>query len=70
MGKRARKPLTSEGARKLGERERAIGLDSGDDAARWLEDHEPKPPPATPKSAGKSKLLHRWRLQEETRKRG
>jgi hypothetical protein len=62
--------LTSEGARRLGERERALGLDPVDDAARWLEDHEPKPPTATPKSAGKSKLLHRWRRQEATRRRG
>ena len=30
---------------------------------RWLGEHDPKAPPATPKSAHKSKLLHRWRQQ-------
>jgi hypothetical protein len=48
-------------AQKLGEREQAVGLDSDDDAARWLAEHEPKPQLTPPKSAGKSKTLHRWR---------
>jgi hypothetical protein len=48
---------------KRAERERAAGLDPDDDAARWLDEHDPKPPPPTPKSAHKSKLLHRWRQQ-------
>jgi hypothetical protein len=48
---------------KRAERERAAGLDPDDDAARWLDEHDPKPPPRTPKSAHKSKLLHRWRQQ-------
>jgi hypothetical protein len=62
-----RKPqLTSRGAAKRAERERAVGLDPEDDAARWLEEHDPPPPPATPKSAAKSKELHRWR-QRQTR---
>jgi hypothetical protein len=53
--------LTSRGARKLGERERNVGLDADDDAARWLEEHDPEPEPETPRSARKSKLLHQWR---------
>jgi len=52
---------TSRGAEKRGERERAVGLDPGDEAARWLEEHDPAPPPAVPKSTTKSKGLHRWR---------
>jgi len=53
--------LTSRGARKLGERERSIGLDAADDAAGWLEEHDPDPSPPTPKAASKSKGLHLWR---------
>ena len=53
--------LTHEGARKRAEREREAGLNPDDDAARWLEEHDPKPKPEPPKSIGKSKALHRWR---------
>ena len=60
MRKRA---LTSRGAKKLSDRERVIGLDPDDDAGRWLREHDPPPAPETPKSATKSKLLHRWRQQ-------
>ena len=47
-----------------GERERAVGIDPDDDAARWLRDHDPEPAPAPPKSAAKSKALHRWRQRQ------
>jgi hypothetical protein len=60
-----KKSLTSRGARKLGDRERAIGLDPDDEAARWLEEHDPPPAPATPKAAHKSKALHRWRQRQQ-----
>jgi hypothetical protein len=60
----SKRRLTSRGAEKLGERERAIGLDADDEAARWLEEHDPKPKPSTPKSAHKSKALHRWRRRQ------
>jgi hypothetical protein len=53
--------LTRRTAEKLGERERAVGLDPDDEAARWLEEHDPKPEPPEPKAARKSKALHRWR---------
>jgi hypothetical protein len=43
------------------ERERNVGLEPDDDAARWLEEHEPKVEQPPPKSAFKSKALHRWR---------
>lgn len=62
----AKRPLTSRGARKLGDRERAAGLDPDDEAARWLREHQPEPEPAPSKSAYKSKELHRWR-QRQTR---
>jgi hypothetical protein len=62
-----KRPITSEGARKLGAKERATGLEPDDEAARWLSEHDPAPPPATPKSAGKSKHLHRWKQREQRR---
>jgi hypothetical protein len=59
--------LSSRGAQKLGERERSVGLDPEDEAARWLDEHDPPPAPPPPKSMGKSKELHRWR-QRQTRR--
>jgi hypothetical protein len=59
-----RKPLTSRGVQKLTERERAVGLDPEDEAAKWLEENDPRPAPAAPKSASKSKELHRWRQRQ------
>jgi hypothetical protein len=53
--------LTHGGAQKRAEREREAGLDPDDAAARWLQEHDPEPAPAAPKSASKSKNLHRWR---------
>jgi len=50
----------------MAERERVTGLDPVDDAARWLETHDPKPEPARPKRASKSKTLHRWRQSRGT----
>jgi hypothetical protein len=43
------------------EREAATGIDAGDEAARWLAEHDAPTAPPVPKSAGKSKTLHRWR---------
>ena len=48
----------------MNERERSVGLEPDDDAAKWLDEHDPPPPPKTPKSASKNKLLHRWRQRE------
>jgi hypothetical protein len=56
-----KRDLTSRGVEKLSERERNVGLDAEDDAARWLEEHDPTPPPAVPKRASKNKTLHRWK---------
>jgi hypothetical protein len=61
---RAKKPLTKRGVEKLSERERTVGLDPEDAAGQWLERHDPKPEPALPKSATKSKTLHRWRQRQ------
>jgi hypothetical protein len=62
---RRRQPLTRKGAEKLGQRERAAGLDPDDEAARWLEERDAKPEPPPPKSAYKSKTLHRWRQRQQ-----
>ena len=53
--------LTHKGAERRGERERAVGLDPEDEAARWLAEHDPEPAPEPSKSLFKSKELHRWR---------
>ena len=55
---------SGKGAQRLGERERAAGLDPTDEAARWLEENDPGPPPAVPKSVRKSKELHRFRQRQ------
>ena len=49
---------------KMRERERTVGLDSDDAAAKWLDENELKEPAEPPKAARKSKLLHRWREQQ------
>jgi hypothetical protein len=62
MGRK--RDLTSRGVQKRSERERSLGVDPDDEAARWLNEHDPAPPPPQPKSARKSKTLHRWRRQQ------
>jgi hypothetical protein len=59
-----KRPLTSKGAKKLGERERTVGLDPEDEATRWLNEHDPPPTQGAPKAAGKSKALHQWRERQ------
>jgi Ser/Thr protein kinase RdoA (MazF antagonist) len=59
-----KKPLTSKGAVKRGERERAVGLEPEDAAAKWLAEHDPPPPPPESKSAKKSKAVHRFSRRE------
>jgi hypothetical protein len=56
--------LTHRGAEKRAERERQVGLDQEDAAARWLADHDPPAELRVPKSASKSKHLHRWRQRK------
>jgi len=60
-----KRPITSRGALKRGERERAVGVDTEDDAARWLEEHDPTPPSPEPTAAKKSKAVHRFRQRQQ-----
>jgi hypothetical protein len=60
-----KRPLTGKRAKKLAERERAVGLESDDAAAQWLEENDPPPKPQTPKAASKSKVLHQWRQRQQ-----
>jgi hypothetical protein len=53
-----------DAAQRRGERERQTGLDTDDEAARWLEEHDPKPPAPEPKAARKSKAVHRFRQRQ------
>jgi hypothetical protein len=57
----AKKPLTPRGVERMRKREASVGLEPGDDAAQWLAEHDPPPPPKTPKSAKKSVMLHRFK---------
>jgi hypothetical protein len=57
--------LTRRGVEKLSDRERSVGLDPDDEGARWLAEHDPLRAPQPPKSATKSKTLHRWRKRQE-----
>ena len=59
MGRK--RDLTQRGVERLSERERNVGVEPDDDAARWLDEHDPKPPPPVPKRASKNKTLHQWR---------
>jgi hypothetical protein len=60
-----KRQLTHRGAQKRAERERSVGLEPDDAAARWLDENDPKPKPQPPKSATKSKVLHRWRQSQQ-----
>jgi hypothetical protein len=53
--------LTEQGAKRRAARERTVGIDPEDEAARWLEEQDPEPPLEPSKSLFKSKELHRWR---------
>ena len=56
-----KRPLSSRSVEKLSERERTVGIDPEDDAAAWLDEHDPKPPPPVSKRAAKNRTLHQWR---------
>jgi hypothetical protein len=53
--------LTPRGVERMRAREATTGLDPEDEAARWLEEHDPPPAPKAPKSVKKSVTLHRFR---------
>jgi hypothetical protein len=57
-----KRDLSARAAERLGERERALGLDGDDAAARWLVENDPPAPAPEPKF--KSKVLHQWRRRQ------
>jgi hypothetical protein len=61
--------LSRRQAESLGARERKVGLDADDAAARWLGEHDPPPEPKAPKAATKSKTLHRFRQRQQQNKK-
>jgi hypothetical protein len=63
MGSKRR--LTPRGVQRMRDREASTGLDPDDEAARWLDEHDPAPPPKAPKSAKKSVTLHRFRQRQD-----
>jgi hypothetical protein len=46
-------------------REASVGLEPGDAASEWLSEHDPPPPPKTPKSAKKSVTLHKFKQRRD-----
>jgi hypothetical protein len=60
-----KKRLTPEGVARMRKREASVGLDPDDAAAEWLAEHDPLPPPKTPKSAKKSVTLHRFKQRTD-----
>jgi hypothetical protein len=59
-----KRPLSRQKVARMREREAAVGMDPDDAAAQWLAEHDAPPPPATPKAAKKSKLLHQYRNRQ------
>ena len=68
----SKRQSANRSAQRLGERERAVGLEPDDDAARWLSEQAPSPSPELSKSATKSRVLHQWRQRQlrEQKRRG
>jgi hypothetical protein len=56
-----KRPLSRQKVERMREREATVGLDSEDEAARWLAANDAPAPDPAPKSLGKNKLLHQWR---------
>jgi len=52
-------------AENLGRRERQLGIDTDDEAGRWLAAHDPKQSPPPREAKFKSKALHRWRRRQQ-----
>ena len=61
----SKKRLTPQGVARMRKREASVGLEPDDPAAEWLTEHDPKPPPPTPKSVQKSVTLHRFRQRKD-----
>ena len=56
--------LKQRGVERMRAREGTVGIEPEDEAARWLAEHDPTPPPAAPKSLKKSVTLHRFRQRQ------
>ena len=63
-----KQPPSRQRVEKMRERERTVGVEADDAAAKWLEEHEPKEVLQPANAARKSKLLHQWKQAQQKKR--